>query len=88
MDIHQELFEIHTYIQTGWNQYSMYFYISGVAAIIGSFFKLAGIGAFILTLTFFYFMGKAHTTIAKQHNLEQNKAKDQLAASQQASGSP
>jgi len=88
MDIHQELFEIHTYIQTGWNQYSMYFYISGVAAIIGSFFKLAGIGAFILTLAFFYFMGKAHTTVVKQHNLRQNKAKDQLAPSQQAFGNP
>ena len=75
MDIHKELFEIHSYIQTGWSQYSMYFYISGISAIIGGFFKLAGIGAFILTLAFFYFMGKAHTTVARQHDLEQNKTK-------------
>jgi len=77
MDIHKELFEIHNYIQTGWSQYSMYFYISGVAAIIGSFFKLAGIGAFILTLAFFYFMGKAHNAVARQHGLEQDKAERQ-----------
>jgi len=73
MDIHKELFEIHNYIQIGWSQYSMYFYISGVSAIIGGFFKLAGIGAFILTITFFYFMGKTHATMVMQHNLEQNK---------------
>jgi len=73
MDIHKELFEIHNYIQIGYSQYSMYFYIIGISAIMGGFFRLAGIGAFILTLTFFYFMGKTHTTVAKQHDLEQNK---------------
>ena len=73
MDIRKELFEIHTYIQIGWSQYSIYFYITGISAIIGGFFQLAGIGAFILTITFFYFMGKTHATMARQHNLEQNK---------------
>jgi len=96
MDIHKELLEIHNYIQIGYSQYSMYFYIAGISAIIGGFFKLAGIGAFVLTITFFYFMGKTHATMVKQHDLKRNIAQneatqkekqDQLAVSQQASGS-
>ena len=99
MDIRKELFEIHTYIQIGYSQYSMYFYITGISAIIGGFFKLAGIGAFILTITFFYFMGKTHATMVKQQNktelqkgmpmaqsqASQKDKQDQLATSQQAS---
>lgn len=44
----------------------MYFYIVGISAIIGGFFNLAGILAFISTLLFFYMMGRTHTKIEKR----------------------
>ncbi|MEM0107154.1 MAG: hypothetical protein QXD11_00625 [Candidatus Micrarchaeaceae archaeon] len=57
------LSNIHANIQKGWSQYSLYFYIGGVSAIIGGFFKLAGIASLIITLAFFYIMGKMHAHI-------------------------
>ncbi len=60
---HRYLYNIHVNIQRGWSQYSLYFYVSGISAIIGGFFKLAGIGAFIFTLAFFYLAGRMHKRI-------------------------
>jgi hypothetical protein len=41
----------------------MYFYISGISVIIGGFMNIAGFVAFIVTIGFFYFMGKAHSKL-------------------------
>ncbi len=60
----KRLTHIHNTIKTGWQEFNLYFYIGGVAAIIGGFFEVAGIGALLLTLAFFYMMGRLHTAHA------------------------
>lgn len=50
-----------TFIETvrfGWNNYSFIFYIGGISAILGGVFGWAGWASTIVTLLFFYYVGK------------------------------
>ena len=57
------LLEIHENIKTGYIEYGMYFWIISISVIIGSFVHLAGVAAFILTVTLFYWAGQAHSRL-------------------------
>ena len=57
------LLEIHENIKTGYIEYGMYFWIISISVIIGGFFHLAGVAAFILTLILFYFAGRGHSRL-------------------------
>lgn len=46
------------YVRHGWNNYSFIFYIGGISAILGKLFGVAGWLSVIVTVYFFYFMGK------------------------------
>ena len=50
--------EIHNNIKIGYTEYGMYFWIISLSVIIGGFFHLAGVAAFILTLILFYWLGR------------------------------
>ena len=41
----------------------MYFWITSISVIIGGFFRVIGFMAFIITITFFYFLGKGNSKI-------------------------
>ncbi len=60
------LYGIHQYIRVGYTEYGMYFYIISLSAIIGGFFNLAGVGAFVMTLLLFYWAGKAHKKVTEK----------------------
>ena len=45
-------------IRVGWNNYNFIFYIGGISAILGSQFGWAGWLSTIVTVGFFYYMGK------------------------------
>ena len=63
-----KLHEIHENIKTGYTEYGMYFWIISISVIIGGFFHLAGIAAFILTIIFFYWVGKGHIKLREHAN--------------------
>ena len=65
MQHHQHIYKIHQTIKIGYTEYGFYFYITGISAIIGGFIRLAGVAAFIITIVFFYIMGKMHGQINK-----------------------
>jgi hypothetical protein len=58
------LHNIHEVLKEGWTEYNLYFYIGGISVIIGGFFNVAGVAALIITLAFFYYMGKLHKKLA------------------------
>ena len=58
-----KLHEIHDNIKTGYTEYGMYFWITSISVIIGGFFHLAGVAAFILTLILFYLAGRGHSKL-------------------------
>ena len=58
--------EIHNNIKIGYTEYGMYFWIISLSVIIGGFFHLAGVAAFILTLILFYWLGRGHNKLVKQ----------------------
>ena len=60
------LHEIHENIKEGYTEYGIYFWISSLSVIIGGFFGAAGIGAFIITIIFFYQLGRLHRHIEKK----------------------
>ena len=68
-----QLYKIHENIKTGYIEYGMYFWIISLSVIIGGFFHLAGVAAFLLTLILFYFTGKGHNRL-KQKPAEQATA--------------
>ncbi len=45
-------------IRTGWSDYSFIFYIGSVSAILGSLFGLVGWASIIVTVMFFYYVGR------------------------------
>ncbi len=45
-------------IREGWNGYSFFFFVGGVAAILGSLLGIASGLAVVVTLVFFYYAGK------------------------------
>lgn len=58
-----ELHEIHDNIKLGYNEYGMYFWFTTLGVLIGAFFHLTGVAAFILTLVFFYLAGRGHSKL-------------------------
>jgi hypothetical protein len=58
-----KLHEIHDNIKTGYIEYGMYFWVISLSVIIGGFFHLAGVAAFILTLIFFYIAGRGYNKL-------------------------
>ena len=62
----KRLHKIHENIKTGYTEYGIYFWIISLSVIIGGFFHLAGIGALIFTLIFFYYLGKGHHKILNE----------------------
>ena len=54
---------VHDNIKVGYTEYGMYFWIISISVIIGGFFHLAGIAAFIATIILFYWLGNAHSKL-------------------------
>ncbi len=63
---YKEIYNIHTTLKQGWQEYNLYFYIVGISSIIGLFTHTAGITALILTFLFFYYGGKFHIKFVKR----------------------
>ena len=63
----KRLHKIHNNIKTGYTEYGIYFWITSLSVVIGGFFHLAGVGAFIFTLIFFYWLGRGHKRIEEEH---------------------
>ena len=61
-----KLHEIHNDIKEGYTEYGIYFWISSLSVIIGGFFGAVGVGAFIITIIFFYQLGRLHRHIEKK----------------------
>lgn len=64
-------------VRVGWNNYSFIFYIGGISAILGSLFGVAGWLSTILTVLFFYYMGKfkKHLDIERAKKLKAKRAR-------------
>lgn len=45
-------------IRIGWNNYSFVFYITGVSAILAALFGIAAWLSVVVTLVFFYYIGR------------------------------
>lgn len=60
MTIISKIYEIIRTIKLGWSEWSFIFYIGAIGALLGSYFKLAGISATLLACGFFYGAGKLH----------------------------
>ena len=60
-----KIHKIHETLKDGWQEYNLYFYISGISVIIGGFFNIAGFLAFVVSMLFFYILGKFHMKIKK-----------------------
>lgn len=58
---------MHEILKEGWSEYNLYFYIGSIATIIGGFVHAAGVAALIITLLFFYMMGKFHIKVMKRN---------------------
>ncbi len=52
----------------------MYFWIISLSVIIGGFFHLAGVGAFIITIIIFYWAGRVHRKV-KDRIVERKRRK-------------
>ncbi|MEM0201854.1 MAG: hypothetical protein QXR73_01620 [Candidatus Micrarchaeaceae archaeon] len=65
-NLYYKLYDIHTAIKKGYNEYGIYFWIGSLSAIIGGFVKLVGLAAFIFSLVFFFWMGKFHSHIERE----------------------
>ena len=63
-----ELHTIHEHIKTGYIEYGMYYWIISISVIIGGFFNLAGVGSFIFTIIFFFWLGKGHKKLTETTN--------------------
>lgn len=57
---------MHETLKEGWTEYNLYFYIGSIATIIGGFVHAAGVAALIITVAFFYYMGKFHRRITRK----------------------
>ncbi len=68
MEPHICLIEIVKTIKKGYDHFSWIFFVSSIAAILGSIFRLAGIASFILALAFFYFAERLHERASKSIN--------------------
>ena len=53
-------------IRFGWNNYSFVFYITGVSAILGAIFGIAGWLSIIVTVIFFFYAGKFRRQLEKE----------------------
>ena len=53
-------------VRNGWAEWSFIFYIGAIGALLGSYFKLAGVSATLLALGFFYGAGKLHEHAEKR----------------------
>ena len=62
----RRIYKIIRTIKTGWAEWSFVFYIGAIGALLGSYFKLAGVSATILALGFFYGAGKLHEHAEKR----------------------
>lgn len=58
---------VHDNIKVGYTEYGMYFWIISISVIIGGFFHLAGIAAFVVTIVLFYWLGHAHSKLGSSH---------------------
>ena len=65
---HHALIERHEIIKEGYDNYSLYFWVSGLSVLIGGFFGLSGVAAFIVSIIFFYYTGKLHRHLHKHLN--------------------
>ncbi len=65
---HKLFYDIHSNIKEGYDAYGLYFWITGISAIIGGFIGIAGIGAWILTIGIFYWVGKGHKHLKNKIN--------------------
>lgn len=65
--------EIHESIKLGYTEYSIYFWVTSISIIIGEQLHAAGLTAFVITLVFFYFLGKWHKNVVQSpsptHNI-------------------
>jgi hypothetical protein len=50
-------------VKYGFDQYSYLFFLSSYAVILGNFFGVSGVTATLLTLCFFYFVGRVHVKL-------------------------
>ena len=62
----RHIYNIIRTIKTGWAEWSFIFYIGAIGALLGSYFKLAGVSATLLALGFFYGAGKLHEHAEKR----------------------
>ena len=59
MTLHH-IYKIIRTIKTGWAEYSWVFYIGAIGALLGAYFRIAGIASIILACAFFYGAGRLH----------------------------
>jgi len=63
---HIAFYKIHKSIKAGYDEYSLYFFITGISVIIGGFFGVGGVIAWVLTLFIFYWLGHLNKHIEKK----------------------
>ena len=69
--VHTKSYSFIDHIRTGWNNFSFIFFFSSVATILGGIFGAIGFVSIVITLIFFYYLGKLHNEITKLQ--EENK---------------
>ena len=51
---------IHKNIKKGYEEYSPYFWIFSISAVLSDYFGLGGLLAFVFSITMFFWLGKFH----------------------------
>jgi hypothetical protein len=63
-----DLLDFHNSIKKGYQEYSMYFYMATIGAVISAYIGIAGSASFIIGLAAFYWLGKFHSHIETKNN--------------------
>jgi uncharacterized membrane protein len=62
-------------MRIGWNSYSFIFYIGSISAILGTLFGNVGWLSVIVTIIFFYVVGRFEQKVQKERERRNEKAK-------------
>lgn len=67
-------------MRVGWNAYNFIFYMASIAAILGILTGWLGVLYVIITMLFFYYIGKftERVELAKKRNASRNKKKHKV----------
>ena len=68
MGMQIDLLDFHNSIKKGYQEYSMYFYMATIGAVISAYVGIAGGVSFVIGLAVFYWLGKFHSHIETKDN--------------------